>query len=243
MATQTKIALITGASRRLGRSVAEALHDRGWNLALHCHRSTEALAQLMLAFNGQREGSAHGFQADLAKTSDVRRMIKALSEHYPAFDLIINNAAVFPETGLEDISPELFDNTMAINLKAPLMLCQGLLPQLNTGASIINFCDIFGQIPLARHVVYSASKAALIMATKSLAMDLAPRIRVNGVAPGAILSPADTHDDAMLTSLLTKTPLGRLGGEAAIVQAVEYLIDNPYVTGQILPIDGGLSVS
>jgi len=81
------------------------------------------------------------------------------------------------------------------------------------------------------------------MATKSLAMDLAPRIRVNGIAPGAILSPADTHDDAMLTSLLTKTPLGRLGGEAAIVQAVEYLIDNPYVTGQILPIDGGLSIS
>ena len=123
------------------------------------------------------------------------------------------------------------------------MICQGLAPIMAPYSSIINICDVFGEKPLAGHSAYTASKAGLIMLTKSLALELAPGIRVNGIAPGALLEPAGYEDAGLLTDLITRTPLHRLGGSDCLDSIIAFLVDNQYITGQVIPIDGGLSTT
>ena len=224
--------------------MAEALHERGWNLALHYHQSTAEMRRFAFELNEQRPDSVTYYQADLKKVPALEHLLTQLSDRHPRIDLIVNNAAVFPQTPLGRIATATFDETIAVNLRAPFMICQGLVERMPKGSCIVNLCDIFGRIPLADHMIYSASKAGLEMLTKSLAMELAPRVRVNAIAPGAALPPAgDQEASPILEAILHQTPLHRIGGETATVQALLYLIENPYVTGQILAVDGGRGIA
>ena len=238
-----KVALITGAAKRLGRAIAEHLHQSGWQLALAFGQSKIAAEALASDLNLARPNSARLYQADLAEQSDVERLIDDIKAQYRHLDLIINNAAIFPSTPLGRTSAEQWDQILGVNLKAPFMICQGLAPIMAPYSSIINICDVFGEKPLRNHSVYSASKAGLMMLTKSLALELAPRIRVNAIAPGALLAPAGYEDAAFLTDLIQRTPLNQLGGQDSLVSMVTFLIDNHYITGQVIPIDGGLSTT
>ena len=240
---RAKVAVITGAAKRLGRAIAEHLHQAGWQLALHFGQSKTAAEALANNLNQTRPNSARLYQADLAQQTSVDQFIEDIKTQYPHIDLIINNAAIFPKTTLGSTSAKQWDQIFAVNLKAPFMICQGLAPIMPSPASIINICDVFGEKPLAHHSAYSASKAGLIMLTKSLALELAPAIRVNAIAPGALLAPAGFETDDFLTDLIQRTPLNRLGGHDSLVSIVAFLIDNQYITGQIIPIDGGLSTT
>lgn len=241
--TNPKVALITGAATRLGRGIAEHLHQSGWQLALGFGQSKTAAEALARNLNQARPESARAFQADLAQQADVAQLIQNVIAEYDQLDLIINNAAVFPNTPFGRTSPEQWDQIFNVNLKAPFMICQGLAPIMAPYSSIINICDVFGEKPLAGHSAYSASKAGLMMLTKSLALELAPDIRVNGIAPGALLAPAGNEDAGLVADLINRTPLHRLGGPDCLNSIVTLLVENHYLTGQIIPIDGGLSTT
>ena len=241
--TGSRVALITGAAKRLGRGIAEHLHQSGWQLALGFSQSKTAADAIAHTLNQVRPNSVRLFQADLAQQSDVARLIKDVTAAYDQLDLIVNNAAVFPSTPFGSTSPQQWDDIFSVNLKAPFMICQGLAPIMAPYSSIINICDVFGEKPLAGHSAYTASKAGLMMLTKSLAMELAPRIRVNGIAPGALLEPSGYEDAGLLTDLIARTPLHRIGGSDCLDSIVTFLIDNQYITGQVIPIDGGLSTT
>ncbi|MEZ7965247.1 MAG: SDR family oxidoreductase [Pseudomonadales bacterium] len=240
---KVKVALITGAAKRLGRALAEHLHQSGWQLALAFGQSKTAAEALAHDLNHKRPNSARLHQANLAEQADVERLIEDIKAHHPHLDLIINNAAIFPSTPFGHTSPEQWDQILGVNLKAPFMICQGLAPIMGPASSIINICDVFGEKPLRNHSVYSASKAGLMMLTKSLALELAPRIRVNAIAPGALLAPAGYEEAGFLTDLIQRTPLNHLGGQDCLASIVTFLIDNHYITGQVIPIDGGLSTT
>ena len=241
--TGSRVALITGAAKRLGRGIAEHLHQSGWQLALGFSQSKTAADAIAHTLNQVRPNSVRLFQADLAQQSDVARLIKDVTAAYDQLDLIVNNAAVFPSTPFGSTSPQQWDDIFSVNLKAPFMICQGLAPIMAPYSSIINICDVFGEKPLAGHSAYTASKAGLMMLTKSLDMELAPRIRVNGIAPGALLEPSGYEDAGLLTDLIARTPLHRIGGSDCLDSIVTFLIDNQYITGQVIPIDGGLSTT
>ena len=239
----TKVALITGAAQRLGRGIAEHLHQSGWQLALGFSQSKTAADAIAHKLNQARPKSVRLFQADLAQQSDVAQLINDVKAEYDHLDLIVNNAAVFPSTPFGSTSSAQWDEIFSVNLKAPFMICQGLAPIMAPYSSIINICDVFGEKPLAGHSAYTASKAGLIMLTRSLALELAPGIRVNAIAPGALLEPAGYEDAGLLTDLITRTPLHRLGGSDCLDSIVAFLVDNQYITGQVIPIDGGLSTT
>ena len=163
--TGAKVALITGAAKRLGRGIAEHLHRSGWQLALGFSQSKTAADTLARNLNETRPKSVRLFQADLAQHSEVAQLVADVTAEYDQLDLIVNNAAVFPSTPLGSTSPEQWDEIFSVNLKAPFMICQGLAPIMAPYSSIINICDVFGAQPLAGHSAYSASKAGLIMLT------------------------------------------------------------------------------
>ncbi len=238
--TGAKVALITGAAKRLGRGIAEHLHQSGWQLALGFSQSKTAADTLARNLNETRPKSVRLFQADLAQHSEVAQLVADVTAEYDQLDLIVNNAAVFPSTPLGSTSPEQWDEIFSVNLKAPFMICQGLAPIMAPYSSIINICDVFGAQPLAGHSAYSASKAGLIMLTKSLALELAPQIRVNAIAPGALLEPSGYEEANLLTDLINRAPLHRLGGIECLDTIVTFLIQNRYMTGQVIPVDGGL---
>jgi len=239
-----KVALVTGAARRVGAAIATCLHAAGANVAIHYRGSAREADALAAGFNEERENSAMTFQADLLETAAAPRMIASVLEWHGRLDILVNNASTFYPTPLGEITEQHWEDLVGSNLKAPLFLSQAAAPALrDTRGTIVNIVDIHAQRPLRDHLVYGPAKAGLAMLTRSLAKDLAPEVRVNGVAPGAILWPETEMDDATRASIIKQIPLARSGQPADIAGCVLYLVrDARYVTGQIIAVDGGRSI-
>lgn len=238
-----KVAVITGGARRIGREIALYLHRLGFDIALHYHSSVDSARELVEKLHGERAGSCQAFQADLQDHAQVGALAAQLLECYPAIDLLVNNASGFEATPIESCTVTQFDDMMTANMRAPYFLVQGVLPALTpAGASIVNILDVHAEQPLRDYNVYGAAKAALASLTRSLAVELAPAIRVNGVAPGAILWPEndDGYDEAMRERTVGSTPLKRLGEPLDIARTVAFLAkEAPFITGQVIVVDGG----
>ncbi len=237
-------ALITGAAKRIGAVISAALHEAGANVAVHYLNSGEDAEQLASQLNQVSSDSALTVQGDLKNTADLKQMIDQLTKHTGGLDILVNNASSFYPTPLESITEEHWDDLLGINLKAPLFLSKISLPYLkkNNGV-IINIVDVHAQRPLKNHSVYGSAKAGLAMLTRSLAKDLGPDVRVNGVSPGAILWPESGISERVKENILGQVPLGRPGTPDDIAAAVVFLVrDAPYVTGEIIAVDGGRSV-
>lgn len=239
-----KVVLVTGAARRIGAAIVTRLHANGARVAIHYRGSAQEAENLATRLNEERPDSAATFQADLLDTEQGSRLISAVSNWAGRLDCLVNNASSFYPTPVGSITEDHWKDLIGSNLKAPLFLSQAAVPQLqeHTGV-IINIVDIHAQRPLRNHAVYGPAKAGLAMLTRSLAKDLAPHIRVNGVSPGAILWPEDGMSDAAQKTILRQVPLQRPGDPDDIAGCVLYLWrDATYVTGQIIAVDGGRSI-
>jgi pteridine reductase len=239
-------ALVTGAAKRIGAVIARTLHAAGANVAIHYNRSATDAERLAAELNGQRPGSAFTVAADIVDIAAVERMAKQVVERIGTgrLDVLVNNASNFYPTPLGTITLAQWEDLMGSNLKAPLFLSQALLPALRAARGVnINILDVHAQRPLRDHPVYGPAKAGLAMLTRSLAKDLGPEIRVNGVSPGAILWPEDGMSDSLRAAIIKQTALKRTGEPEDIANTVLFLVrDAPYITGQIIAVDGGRSV-
>jgi len=239
-----KVALITGAARRIGAVIAKTLHQDGANIALHYRESSADAEVLVERLNAARPNSAALFQADLNDTEALPNLVEDVVAWHGALDVLVNNASNFYPTPPGEITQAHWDDLLGTNLKAPLFLSQAALPALREArGTIINLIDVHAQRPLRNHSVYGSAKAGLAMLTRALAKDLAPEVRVNGVSPGAILWPEIGLDDATKETILKQIPLERPGRPEDIAGCVLYLVrDATYVTGQIIAVDGGRSI-
>jgi pteridine reductase len=239
------VALITGAGRRLGAVTARTLHAAGYDLALHYRHSADDARALVDELERQRGGSTLLLQAELADLPALPALIEQLLAHYGRLDALVNNASAFFPTPLGTATPAQWDALFASNAQAPFFLSQAAIPALREAhGGIVNLVDIYAERPLAQHTVYCMAKAALAAMTRSLALELAPEVRVNGVAPGAVLWPSDGKPYADQQAMLARTPLQRAGTPDDVAGAVLWLLrDAPYVTGQIIRVDGGRSLS
>ena len=236
--------LITGASRRIGAAISRRLHDAGARIGIHYRRSDREARALSEELNGIRDASAEVFGADLADVDACSRLIAAVADWSGGLDVLVNNASSFFPTPLGTITEAQWDDLIGSNLKAPLFLSQEAMPHLRDArGSIVNIVDIHARRPLKDHVVYGPAKAGLAMLTRSLAKDLAPEVRVNGIAPGAILWPESGMTESAKRSILAQIPLARAGSPDDIADCVLFLVrDAGYVTGQIIAVDGGRSL-
>lgn len=239
-----RVALVTGAARRIGAAIAQTLHAAGYDLALHYRHSRADVDVLAGSLESARRDSTLALAADLADPAQLPGLVEATIARFGRLDALVNNASVFYPTSVGSITAQQWDDVFAANARAPLLLAQAAAPHLKVSrGAIVNITDIHGLQPLPRHSVYCMSKAALVMATRALAQDLAPEVRVNAVAPGAILWPEAGKNEAARARLLARIPLARMGAPADIADAVLWLLrDAGYVTGQTLRIDGGRSL-
>ena len=236
--------LITGAAKRVGAKMAEVLHSNGFNIVIHYNSSSESANNLSARLNQQRSGSSIIIGGNLTDDSAVESLIPSVVKQTGRLDVLINNASTFYPTPIENITLEDWDNLFGTNLKAPLFLSKHAAKYLKESAGlIINIVDIHARKPLKNHPIYGPAKSGLAMLTKSLARDLAPSVRVNGIAPGMILWPENEPSESIKKSILDQIPLKRSGSPEDIANCALFLINNaPYITGQIIPIDGGRSI-
>ena len=241
-----KVALITGGAKRVGAAIARRLHASGARIVLH-YRSAEADALALQAeLNARREHSVALIQADLLDVAGLPEIVKNTLARFERLDILVNNASTFSPTPVGEITLASWDDLVGTNLKSPLFLSQAAAPHLKkTHGCIVNITDIHAERPLKNYVVYSIAKAGLAGLTRSLARELGPEVRVNGVAPGPVLWPEDdSFDELARQRVVSHTLLKRAGEPEDIAGAVHYLVaDAPYVTGQIIAVDGGRSVS
>jgi len=239
-----KVILVTGAARRIGAAIVTRLHKNGARVAIHYRSSEDDSVQLAKRLNDERAASAAVFQADLLAVDTLPALINDVVGWGGRLDGLVNNASSFYPTPVGSIDEEQWDELIGSNLKAPLFLSQAAAPHLqNSGGGIVNIVDIHAERPLRDHAVYGSAKAGLAMLTRSLAKDLAPAVRVNGVAPGAILWPENGMTQAVQQDILDQIPLSRAGDPDDIAGCVLYLLkDASYVTGQIISVDGGRSI-
>ena len=239
-----KYALVTGAARRIGAAIAERLHTEGVNVAIHYRQSKADADEFCARLNAIRTNSARLFQADLNVASELVGLVDALMEWSGRLDILVNNASSFYPTPLGQITEENWSDLVGSNLKAPLFLSQAAAPHLKARrGNIINIVDIHAYRPLREHAVYGAAKAGLVMLTRSLAKELAPDVRVNGIAPGAISWPENDMPESIKQDILEQIPLQRTGAPEDIAGCAIYLVrDATYVTGQIIAVDGGRSL-
>lgn len=237
-------ALITGAARRIGAQIARQLHTAGYDLILHYRQSADDATQLCDELNKLRDNSCTCIQADLEQMGQVEQLAQKVKAS-GSLELLVNNASSFYPTPVGDVSQKDWDALINSNLRAPFFLTQALYPLLkSTGGCVINLIDVHAERGLAGYPVYSVAKAGLKMMTLSLARELAPEVRVNGIAPGPILWP---EAEAALSkearqAVVDKTVLARTGRPQDIADAVLYLANAGYVTGQVLAVDGGRSL-
>ncbi len=246
MSHQAPVALITGAARRIGAAIAERLHRSGYAIVIHCNHSTADANQLAEQLNRLRPQSAAVVQADLCDDDAVQVLASDALACFGRIDALINNASAYYPTPIGTATGNDWDTLMASNARAPFFLSQALATELRQRRGvIINITDIQAEIPRPQHTVYCMAKAANVMLVKSLALELAPEVRVNGVAPGAIIWPeaAAELDDEGKALTLSRVPLAALGSADNIAQAVEMLMQNDYISGQIVAVDGGRSVT
>ena len=235
--------LITGAAKRVGAVITRTLHAAGVNVIVHCNRSRAAADVLVKELNGIRGKSASVVQGDLLACNALKGLIDHAATEFGRLDGLVNNASAFYPTPVGSIDEDTWSELMDSNLKAPLFLSQAAAPYLQkAGGSIVNIVDIHAERPLKDFVVYTVAKAGLAGLTRSLALELGPGVRVNGVAPGAILWPDGSSDfpKAEQERIVSQTPLRRIGTPQDIAAAVKFLmLDAPFVTGQVLAVDGG----
>ena len=241
MPSPRPVALVAGAARRLGAAIARRLHAAGYDLALHYRHSAADMDALVAELEAARPGSAFCLQADLAVYDRLPELVAHTLGRYGRLDALVNNASAFSPTPLGTITPADWDAQFLINARAPLILAQAAAPHLKAArGAIVNLVDIYAERPLRDHVVYCMSKAALVAATRALALELAPEVRVNAIAPGAILWPEEGKAEAAKSALLARTPLARTGSEDDIADAVLWLLQGAgYTTGHVLPLEGG----
>ena len=237
------VVLVTGGARRLGAAIVRHLHARGLSVVVHYRSSVDEARRLKAELEALRPGTVALASADILAPDAPRILVEAALEHFGRLDMLVNNASTFYETPLDTASYAQWDDLMGTNLRTPFFLCQAAAPHLVAHAgAIVNLIDVHAQRPLKDFPIYSVAKAGLAMLTQSLARELAPHVRVNGVAPGAILWPEAGADEAERARVLARIPLHRTGAPEDIARAVTFLLlDAPYVTGQILAVDGGRS--
>jgi len=236
--------LITGGAKRLGAAIGRRLHAAGANVVVHYHQSRPAADALVAEFEALRAGSALAVRADLHDVAHLPDLAQAALARFGRLDVLVNNASTFYPTPVGSITLQQFDDLIGTNLRAPLFLSQAAAPALRESRGlIINMVDIHGRRPLKAHPVYSSAKAGLIMLTKSLARELGPEIRVNGIAPGPVLWPERDLDAALKEEIVARTALKRSGSPDDIASAALFFAtEAPYVTGQVIAVDGGRSL-
>ena len=239
-----KVVLITGAAHRIGATTARMLHTEGMNILLHYRHSREAAEALQTELNNIRPNSVSLLQADLHDTPSLPGLIEDAIKVWGRLDVLINNASSFYPTPIGSVTEAQWDDLIGSNLKAPLFLSQAAAPHLRQHQGcIVSIVDIHAERPLKEFPVYSMAKAGLVMLTKSLACELGPEVRVNAVAPGAILWP-ENLGDAEKEKIISRTFLKRQGEPDDIARAILYLIrDGGYVSGQVMTVDGGRSLN
>ncbi|MDH3608349.1 MAG: pteridine reductase [Gammaproteobacteria bacterium] len=243
--SKPKVVLITGAARRVGAEMVRHLHQAGMNIILHYRSSSEDATALADSLNTQRTNSVKLLKGDLKEYQSIPQLVEQGIALFGQIDALINNASSFYPTDLKDVTEEIWEDLVGVNLKAPLYLTQALASELrqNKGC-IINIVDIHGDRPLKDYSVYSIAKAGLIMFTKSMARELAPEIRVNGIAPGAIMWPEEQHYEGMHQEIISRTALKKEGNPQDIAETALFLIEHAnYITGQIIAVDGGRTLS
>jgi pteridine reductase len=243
-ALRDQVVLVTGGARRIGAEIARTLHAAGADILIHYRSSAAAALALADEFNGTRAHSAATFAAHLLNADAPEKLIAATLLEFGRLDILINNASSFYPTPVGQITLPQWDDLIGSNLKAPLFLSQAAAPSLRAQRGlIINMLDIHALRPLKAHPVYSAAKAGLAMLTRSLARELGPEIRVNGIAPGPVLWPEGDLDEELKREIIGKTALKHHGTPQDIGRTALFLAkDAPYITGQIIAVDGGRSI-
>jgi len=247
---ESKVVLITGAARRIGACIAETFHSQGFRVVIHYNHSREEATALESRLNAIRPDSAESLRADLTSRVDVDRLGQEAFSAFGRLDVLVNNASSFYPTRFGECTSTQWDDLVDSNLRAAFFLSQSLGDELiKREGAIVNIVDAYADAPLARYPIYSIAKAGLKSMTKSLALELAPKVRVNGVSPGAILWPptlTDDNDPAVLekrAAILKTIPLGELGDAQRIADLALFLAtDAAYVNGQVIKVDGGRSI-
>lgn len=238
------VALVTGGARRIGAAIVRRLHAGGMNVAVHYRSSEDEARGLCDALNTSRPASAAAFRADLLELPEIDSLIASVTGTFGRLDVLVNNASTYYATPLDAVDEAAFADLVGSNLKAPLFLSKAAAPSLRRArGAIVNIADVYGMLPIRDHGVYCPAKAGLIMLTRTLAVDLAPEVRVNAVAPGAILWPETPAEEAARAGVLARIPMGRTGEPADVAEAVAYLAAGAdYVTGQVIRVDGGRGI-
>ncbi len=241
MASPPRVALVTGGARRLGAAIVRRLHAAGYAVAVHCRSSAMEAAALCAELEDARAGSALVVEADLARFDALPGLVARAVGHFGRLDALVNNAAAFFPTPLGTVTPAQWDTLLATNLRAPFFLSQAAAPHLRaSGGAILNISDVYARQPRADLSAYAVSKGALEAMTRALAAALAPHVRVNAVAPGAILWPEESSDPVLRQRILAHTALGRTGDVDEIAATVLWLLrDATYTTGTVVSVDGG----
>jgi len=239
-----KVALVTGAARRIGAAIARRLHGAGAKVVLHYRGAEGEASQLEKELNAARASSALKVKGDLLAPVAPKALVDATLQRFARLDILVNNASAFFPTAVGEIEAGHWEELIGSNLRAPLFLAQAAAPQLAlAGGAIVNIADIHAERPLKGYVVYSVAKAGLAALTRALALELAPGVRVNAVAPGAIAWPEDGQFDPEERSrIVASTPLARIGTPEEIARAVHFLAGASFITGQVLAVDGGRSI-
>ncbi len=244
---KTKVVLVTGAAKRIGAQISKAFHAAGYNIILHYNHSAGEAKKLQNELLSQRPGSVSLLHLDLVEDQNWNELENQCLKKWGRLDILVNNASTFYPTVIGSVTDSQWDDLIGSNLKGPYFLSQALAPCLKEFAgNIINICDIHGDRPLKNYSVYSIAKAGLAMMTRSLAKELAPEVRVNGIAPGTILWPEQQAEvkDATKATIIRQIPLKRQGATEDVANTALFLAkDAPYINGQILSVDGGRSLS
>jgi pteridine reductase len=240
-----KTVLITGGARRVGAAIARTLHGAGANLVIHYRKSANEAASLADQLNATRANSTVIFQADLLDLGKLPALVEFAVRTFGALDVLVNNASTFYPTKIGEITPQAWDDLMGSNLKVPTFLSQAAAPALKkTSGLIINIVDIHALRPLRDYTVYCTAKAGLHMLTRSLAKELGPEVRVNGISPGPVMWPEHGGDEAARKKIIQRTILQKMGSPEDIARtALFFAASAPFITGQILAVDGGRSVA
>ena len=239
-----KTIFITGAAKRIGKEIALTFKELGWNIIIHYNSSKSDADNLADQINKDNPNSAKTVQGNLDVKEDVQKILNEVNDAFPSIDLLINNASTFYPTPIDEISEDDWEKLIGSNLKGPLFLIQGLKEKLKkSNGSIINITDTNLTKGVANYSIYSAAKAGLEAITKGLARELAPEIKVNAIAPGAMLEPPDvTWTEEQKNKVIETIPLKRMGSEKDIANAVKFLANSEYITGQTIKVDGGRSL-
>ena len=240
METRGRIALVTGGARRIGRAIAVALASDGARVAVHYGKSSEESREVVNAIESAG-GEARGFHADLRNPEAPARLVETVVREMGGLDILVNSAAIMLRTPVGEVTPAVWDDMMAINLRAPFFASQAAAKVMPEGSAIVNIADLAAFETWTGYVPHGISKAGVVQMTRALAHVLAPRIRVNAIAPGVVMLPEGWQEEST-THLRSTTPLKRLGGPEDVVGAVRYLLSADFVTGHTLVVDGGRHV-